>query len=586
MLVFEVVVILAIVCVQIYVFIGNKRKIHSIEELFPNADQLSVEAYVAQSEDEDTEEGVDPRWHALLEGAPFLHTGVNQEREVVAVNGDVVQVAIKAESKTYGITAQHLYGELTSNVIKFVEEGLNQLKPDTSSLSGKVTIDQIEVEKPSEVFKEIADDTNEYLWNNKGAAADFNILKDISERHSEAIDNEVQANISTPLYIGLLGTFIGVILGLSSMLLGGFGDAEPSNGVVTGEVSAMSFITDEKIQTFLVGVLIAMCGSLYGLGFTLYGNNLLKDARRTRDKQKNSYYTFLQKELLPKLNSDMAASLGNLKSVLDSFNQDFLEKVSNFKPIVESLTENIGIQKDFILKLDEIGFTKMANANVKVFDKIKESEYLFQNFLKYQVALNNTLQKGTDLTETIESVLSKLTSLQRGFDLVPEYLQKHDESIQRQVTFFSRHEEDLDEIGARVEQYFDGATRKLTDMMQARLEHHQRDADNAYGLWSEHFNKLNNDNIYQRILDYMQPFEELNQQQDKLNLSQQQLSEDIKRTNDRLLRKLEVDAEIQKSLLKQLTALNENLTKPGPIQVVLGKVFGRGVNGVKVNGKH
>src|SRR5690606_6471016 len=124
-----------------------------------------------------------------------------------------------------------------------------------------------------------------------------------------------------------------------------------------------SFITDQNIPSFLFGVLIAMAGSFCGLLLTMMGNNALKNARSTRDRHKNAYYTFLQTHLLPKLNSDMSASLGNLKSVLDSFNKDFLDKILGFRPIVETLTDNISTQKEFIQKLDQIGFTQMANAN-------------------------------------------------------------------------------------------------------------------------------------------------------------------------------------------------------------------------------
>jgi vacuolar-type H+-ATPase subunit I/STV1 len=158
-------------------------------------------------------------------------------------------------------------------------------------------------------------------------------------------------------------------------------------------------------------------------------------------------------------------------------------------------------------------------------------------------------------------------------------LQKHDESIQRQVRFFGRHEQDLDTIADRVEQYFDKATRKLTDLMEARLQQQERDAQNAYEKWQAHFRRLNEDNIYQRILDYMQPFQQLNGQQDTLNRQQQQLSEEIRQTNDRLLRKLDTDTEIQARLLRQLAELNAHLVKaaePGPIKAALNRVFGKG----------
>jgi predicted nuclease with TOPRIM domain len=219
----------------------------------------------------------------------------------------------------------------------------------------------------------------------------------------------------------------------------------------------------------------------------------------------------------------------------------------------------------------------MANANLQVFDKIKESERLFMNFLQYREALNESVRQGGELTQNISQVLSRLTSLQEGFDKVPGYLQQHDENIQRQIHFFDRHEEDLDSIAQRTEQYFDKAALRLTDLMEARLQHQERDAQNAYEKWQEHFRRLNEDNIYQRILDYMRPFENLQQQQERLGTQQQLLAGQVNQTNDRLLQKIEEDAQIQQQLLKQLATLNANLEKsmePGPIKAAMGKIFG------------
>ncbi|MDC8002119.1 hypothetical protein POV26_13820 [Aequorivita todarodis] len=63
-------------------------------------------------------------------------------------------------------------------------------------------------------FSEVIKSTNAYLCKNKGASADFGILKDTCERHLEKVDNEIGNLINVPLYIGLGGTFIGIIIGL------------------------------------------------------------------------------------------------------------------------------------------------------------------------------------------------------------------------------------------------------------------------------------------------------------------------------------------------------------------------------------
>lgn len=586
--IFETFLILAVLGYQLYVYLGNRSKIGGIAFLFPSEDHLSVKEHLLAEAKASVKDGgvlVEQQRAKLLAGQPFREYMLSNPvvKRIVSADNGVLHIEAKGGPvPTYSIAADKFEKLLLSGNIYLLEEDPGALMT-TLAAGGKGadTIDLIEVRDPSADFSKIIQNTNEYLKRNKGAAADFNILKDVAERYSEALDTEVQSTIATPLYVGLLGTFSGVILGLSSLIWTGLGTPEES---VAGTGVGSSFITDQNIPSFLFGVLIAMTGSFFGLLLTLLGNHHLKNARSTRDRLKNQYYTFLQTRLLPKLNSDMAASLSNLKSVLDSFNKDFLDKVLGFRPIVDTLTENISIQKDFIQKLDQIGFTQMANANLQVFDKLKESEQLFQNFLQYQKALNDSVQKGEELTHTISQVLGRLTKLQEGFDLVPGYLQKHDESIQRQVSFFGRHEQDLNTIAARVEQYFDKATRKLTDLMEARLQHQERDAQNAYEKWQAHFRKLNEDNIYQRILDYMQPFQRLNEQQEELNRKQQQLTGEIRQTNERLLRKLDTDSEIQVQLLRQLAELNAHMVKaaePGPIKAALNKVFGKGNNGTR-----
>ncbi|MFD3003463.1 hypothetical protein ACFS7Z_24105 [Pontibacter toksunensis] len=578
--IFEALLVLAILGYQVYVYRNTRSKIELIKNLFPSEDQLSVGEHLldnpaAPASVRQTSEQL---WQKLLAGQPFREFKSSNPvvKRILSSENGVLHIEAKGGAVPSYKTAVEKLDQLVKGNNIYLVEGDPEALITTVGAGGKgaATIDLIEVRNPSDTFSKIIRNTNAYLKRNKGAAADFDILKDVSERFSEALDAEVQSTVATPLYIGLLGTFSGVIIGLSSLIWSGLGAGEA--GAATD-----SFITDQNIPSFLFGVLIAMAGSFCGLLLTLLGNNALKNARSTRDRHQNEYYTFLQTHLLPKLNSDMAASLGNLKSVLDSFNKDFLDKVLGFRPIVDTLTENISTQKEFIEKLDQIGFTQMANANLQVFDKIKESEHLFQNFMQYQVALNESVRKGAELTHSIEQVLSRLTSLQEGFDQVPGYLQKHDESIQRQINFFGQHEQDLRNIGARVEQYFDKAALRLTDLMEARLQHQERDAQNAYEKWQEHFRRLNEDNVYNRILEYMQPFENLNQQQEKLNVTQQQLSGEIRQTNERLLQKIETDSAIQQQLLRQLEALNANMVKsmePGPIKATFDKLFGGGNN--------
>lgn len=439
-----------------------------------------------------------------------------------------------------------------------------------------VQYDALITRDASPEFGQIIVDTNEYLLNNRGAAADFGILKDISERHAEALDEEIQAQVATPLYLGLLGTFTGAILGLVSLVGNPFAD------VVADPAKDTSF-SNGDVQHFLGGVLIAMIGSLFGLAFTLAGNQLLKQARAVRDRNKNAYYTFLQKALLPKLNSDMQAGMSNLKSVLDTFNTDFFSQIQNdffskiheFTPLIASITENVSVQKRFLEQLEKIGYSELANATIKVFDRVDESAQTFEKFLGYQQALNNTVNHGAEVAQVITALLNRLTALEQGLASVPQYLQQHDDALRQQVAFFSQHGKLLADLGAQIRQGVSEGVHRMDVELDGRLLELQHEATEAHEQWQRHFRELNHNNVYQKITEYLNPFTQLPATQRDLNALQEKQAALSAQAMQRMEARLLADTQLQQQLMQQVARTNtvlEELTKPNWFQrTVLGK---------------
>ncbi|GAB3300188.1 hypothetical protein [Hymenobacter tenuis] len=409
----------------------------------------------------------------------------------------------------------------------------------------------IKSEQASPEFAEILLDTNDYLRHNKGAAADFNILKDISERRSQVLDNEVQANVSTPLYLGLLGTFLGVILGLVGIARNGVSD-------------------DNALTPFLTGVLIAMTGSFVGLLLTLLGNGLLREARARLDMLQNNYYTFLQARLLPILHSDMAGSLSNLKSVLDAFNQQFVGQVELFNPLMDKVTENIRVQSDFLERLDTIGYDKMAAANIAVFEKVRESAEMFAAFTGYQQKLNDMLANGYQSAQSVNNILDRLRGFEKGINDLGQYIGGNNNSVQLMLDFFQKHQVELRNLRDRAEQHIDQAGVSLADIMTQRQAQNERQAQLAYEKWQQYFEKLNADNVFDKLLKQLEPFQ-------NLNVQQADLSRDVTATQRELLRKVELDSQIQAKLLAELSNLNTVLVKAtskNRFQRFMDKLFG------------
>ncbi|TVT40289.1 hypothetical protein FNT36_12460 [Hymenobacter setariae] len=432
--------------------------------------------------------------------------------------------------------------------------------------------DALTVSRSSPEFAQILTDTNDYLRANKGAAADFNTLRDISEREASLLDQEIEAQISTPLYLGLLGTFLGAILGLIA-LVNPFGDE-------TSAAGGASF-NNSDVTHFLGGILIAMSGSFIGLLLTLGGNQLLKSARAQRDRYKNGYYNFLQKALLPRLNSDMQASMSNLKSVLDTFNQDFFSKIqadffskiAEFTPLISRITENISIQKNFLEKLQQIGYTELANATIKVFDRVDESAASFEKFLGYQQSLNVAVSKGADTAQTITSLLDRLSSLESALKQVPGYLEQHDARIREQARFYGEHQALLSQISQGVTQALSEDAHKMNEVLEKRRDEFVAQAQSAHVQWDAYFRQLNKDNVYQKIVEYLNPFQQLPAQQQALNQLQETQARRSAEALQALQQPLEQNRRIQEELLRQTERTNavlEKLTNRNWLQRMVG----------------
>ena len=489
--------------------------------------------------------------------------------EVLLILGLIAwQVFVFLTNRRLITRVQAMYPEVAQLGVQAVDA--NAELRHTSSYTPQ-EFDALTVSRPSPEFATVITDTNDYLRANKGAAADFNTLRDISEREAALLDQEIEAQISTPLYLGLLGTFLGAILGLVA-LVNPFG-AE----VAAGESS----FNNADVTHFLGGILIAMSGSFIGLALTLAGNQLLKSARAQRDRYKNGYYNFLQKALLPRLNSDMQASMSNLKAVLDTFNNDFFSKIqadffskiAEFTPLISSITENVSVQKNFLEKLQQIGYTELANATIKVFDRVDESAASFEKFLGYQESLNVAVSKGADTAVTITSLLDRLSSLETALKQVPGYLQQHDARIREQAQFFGEHQALLAQISQGVTQALSEDAYKMNAVLEKRRDEFVAQAQSAHAQWDAYFRQLNKDNVYQKIVEYLNPFQQLPAQQQALNTLQETQARRSAEALQALQQPLEQNRRIQEELLRQTERTNavlEKLTSRNWLQRLVG----------------
>ena len=129
----------------------------------------------------------------------------------------------------------------------------------------------------SSAFKEVIFETNAYLCKNVGTSADFSIIQDICERKIESLESQISNTVNVPLYLGLAGTFIGIITGLAGIAFNV--DALFNEGQMT------------PLRNLLIGVVIAMIASFVGLYLMVKNSSVnYKRALVECDKNKNGYY--------------------------------------------------------------------------------------------------------------------------------------------------------------------------------------------------------------------------------------------------------------------------------------------------------
>lgn len=317
-------------------------------------------------------------------------------------------------------------------------------------------------------FSEVIKSTNAYLCKNKGASADFGILKDTCERHLEKVDNEIGNLINVPLYIGLGGTFVGIIIGLW-----GIDFSATTEGTTTT-------ISSDSIAQLLNGVIAAMFASLMGLAFTVINSaSVYKPAAYKNDTDKNHYYDFLQRELLPFLNIGVSKSLGSFKDVLNHFIIKFGENMDDYKDSGHLLNENLQKQQTVLEEINKLSLTRTATKIAEVFADLKESAEHLEKFQAYQKGLNGYVDKTEKVAHDMNVIIEQfkdfnvnLKAISNNSVATIELQKQFKDSLEKHFPTINDHREvwrtqvdelnqDIKEVYKELNSYFKTSTEQI-----------------------------------------------------------------------------------------------------------------------------
>jgi hypothetical protein len=296
----------------------------------------------------------------------------------------------------------------------------------------RIEINIIETENVnSSIFNKIINSVNIYLIRNRGAASDFNLMKDIVERNTNVIEDEINSSIGIPLYLGLMGTMIGIVIGLFNM---------PDLSLSFETTDIMDLKLNEGIGLLVGGVKIAMIASFFGLMLTIYISGwLYRGSKSYSEQHKNEFYTFIQIELLPLLNQGLASTFESLQRNLLNFNNEFSANLKGLKGIFDSSRQNIIEQKELINALDKAKVSEMTRYNVAVLKQLDVSVGQFEKFNIYLGNVNKMVENTNSIVNRTNDLLTRTDDIKRiannlddklnQSQMLMQFLQDHFENL-------------------------------------------------------------------------------------------------------------------------------------------------------------
>lgn len=243
------------------------------------------------------------------------------------------------------------------------------------------------------VFEVIISSLNNYLNNNINAVSDFHLMKDIVERNCDAIEDEINAQIPVPLYLGLAGTMLGILIGVGFLVFAGDLEDLLNSGSSSGA---------EGIKTLLGGVALAMISSIIGIMLTTYGSHIAKNAKSDLEKHKNTFLSWIQAELLPNISTDASSALVQMTRNLTTFNSTFSENTNELKSALAYVNESYQKQSEIINAINQLKIEDIAYANIKVYDKLKKSTNEIEVFAQYLQTSNEYLTNIKELNKKLD----------------------------------------------------------------------------------------------------------------------------------------------------------------------------------------
>jgi hypothetical protein len=431
------IIIVLIVIWQVSTFAKTIGKLRIFKSIFSDSNNQD---YKLQSEAkvEEIEAASDAQLDAMLEDASF-------------------------NVQTYHYTQFHIENGETPCFRR--EAAKSDLKAAYGTVSGFFS------QNSNPIYTEIENAINNYLSANKSGVSDFHLMKDIVDRNCDAQEEEINTQVPIPLYFGLVGTMVGILVGIGYLWV--------SDGLRSLLDPDSSANATSGVEALLGGVALAMISSILGILLTTFGSIKAKKAKAKVEKNKHAFLSWIQARLLPNLSSGTAQALEKMSQNLGAFNSTFSANTSELGKALSQVNESYRLQVQLLDAVKQIADKDVSTKNIQLYKALKNSTEEIGVLATYLNNVNEYLANVKALNEKLD------TSEQRA------------KTVEEMAVFFKA---EVQQIEARkgainkavgtVDDTLQATLSQLKDHAEVQLEELKKSTSKQYDFLQENRNEL------------------------------------------------------------------------------------------------
>lgn len=448
-------IVVTIVIIQFSIFLKTKKKLRILASIFaPRSEQYHSKRDLVKSWEQAIDMASEPDLKRMLVREVLFEADFMKK---VTISRVVDGVSVEEEVEVFSL----------EDARRALKERIN-------------VTDSIASDHHNSVLDAIFRAINSYLSNNKGNISDFALMKDIVDRNCDSVEEEINTQIPVPLYLGLMGTMGGILVGIGYLWASGDLNALLNAG---SEASGAT-----GVEALLGGVALAMISSIWGILLTTAASMSAKNAKAKCENTKHIFLSWIQANLLPTLSNDTAQEIEKMSQNLAAFNQTFSSNTADLRDTLSQVNQTTAMQQQLLEAVGKINERDLTQQNLEMFTALKKNTgeieqlctYLHHSseYLRAVKELNERLDHDNERARAIENMLhyfqEETRQIEQRKEVMSQAVGKVDSRLEEQLRKLTEHaENNIENFNKALGKQQDALEKKLnqTEVLISEIQH-------------------------------------------------------------------------------------------------------------------